>query len=88
MNGLISGYLLLCCIASILRGKTLKRFLRIGIELCLFMPIHTTLASLVFLAEDNQKGALKLLFHLLCIQPKKGDGENDMNYLFAQYKVH
>lgn len=38
-----------------------------------------------FTGNDDQKGALKLLFQLLCVQPKKGGG--DLRYLFAEYEV-
>lgn len=31
--------------------------------------------------------ALKLLFRLLCVQPKKSDVQNDFNFVFAQHEV-
>lgn len=37
------------------------------------------------IGDDDQKGALKLIFQLLCVQPKKGDG--DLSYLFSEYEV-
>ena len=46
----------------------------------LFQPFHFCNTG-----DDDQKGALKLLFQLLCVQPKKGGG--DMRYLFSQHEV-
>lgn len=37
--------------------------------------------------DDDQKGALTLLFQLLCVQLKKGEKKGDMSYLFSQYMV-
>ena len=37
------------------------------------------------IGDDDQKGVLKLLFLLLCVQPRKGGG--DLSYLFSAYNV-
>lgn len=37
--------------------------------------------------EEDRKVALKLLFRLLCVQPKKSDVQNDFNFVFAQHEV-
>ena len=42
------------------------------------------------LDDEDQKGALKLLFQLLCVQAKKGekkDDEKNLQYLFSEYDV-
>lgn len=48
---------------------------------------QTVLCFTTFLTigDDDQKGALRLLYHLLCVHPKKGQG--DMSYMFAEYEV-
>ena len=54
-------------------------------NLCWHNPLVPSQHLLSCLLEDEERGALSLLFHLLCIQLQKGDA--DIIFLFSQHEV-
>ena len=71
-----------------LKRKDIKLILK-DMEEGRVLLVNKTLLSCMYPENDDQRGALKLLYHLLCIQPKKGDSENNnISYLFSQYEVN
>ena len=88
-NGATRGYLLSSPIPNVSKERILRIFCRILKNVSLSKYNVLTLNCIYvyyILGEDDQEGALKLLFYLLCVQPKKGD--SDRSYLFSQHEVN
>ena len=44
------------------------------------------IAESILSGDDDQKSALKLLFHLLCLAKRKDDAPS-LNFLYSKYQV-